>query len=126
MRPKRDLLYAWLAATVLSGIPSTLFAVATGADPLEATRAAGAMVARPDSIVAAGAVHFAVSLFWASVLWLVLPRRHTTVWALAAAAAIAASAALPPCRSMSKPACAASGCEVATMLRPNTGERVLG
>ena len=89
MRAKRDLLYAWLAATLLSGIPSTVFALATGGDAMEATRAAGAMVGRPDSLVAAGAVHSAVSFFWASVLWLELPRGQTTLWALAAAAAIA-------------------------------------
>ena len=89
MRVKRDLLYAWLAATLLSGIPSTVLALTTGGDPMEATRAAGAMVGRPDSIVAAGAVHASVSLFWSWVLWLALPPRHTTLWALAAAAAIA-------------------------------------
>ena len=50
MRPKRHLAYAWIAATLLSGIPSTLFALATGGDPMEATRAAGAMVGRPHSI----------------------------------------------------------------------------
>ena len=56
---------------------------------MEATRAAGAMVGRPDSIVAAGVVHAAVSLFWSGVLWLALPQRHTILWALAAAAVIA-------------------------------------
>ncbi len=39
-----DLLYAWLAATLLSGIPSTRHARWTGADVWEATRAAGAML----------------------------------------------------------------------------------
>lgn len=89
MRAKRDLLYAWLAATLLSGIPSTLFALVTGGDPMEATRAAGAMVGRPESFVAAGAVHATVSLFWCCVLWLALPLRRTTLWAVAASAAIA-------------------------------------
>jgi hypothetical protein len=74
---------------LLSGIPSTLYALASGGDAMEATRAAGAMVGRPHSIVAAAAVHAAVSLFWCAVLWLALPTRHTTLWALAAAAAIA-------------------------------------
>jgi hypothetical protein len=82
-------LYAWLLATLLSGIPSTAYALLTGGDPMEATRAAGAMVGRPDSIVVAGAVHVAVSLFWSLVLWLTLPRRHMMRWALAASAAIA-------------------------------------
>jgi hypothetical protein len=89
MRTKRELLYAWALATLLSGLPSTLYALLSGGDPLEATRAAGAMAGRPDSIAAAALVHGAVSLFWAFVLWLALPRRHTTLWALAAATAIA-------------------------------------
>jgi hypothetical protein len=71
----------------LSGIPSTAYALLTGNDPLEATRAAGAMVGRPDSIAAAALVHCAVSLFWVVVLWLWLPRGM--VWALLAAAGIA-------------------------------------
>ena len=82
-------LYAWLLATVLSGIPSTAYALLTGGDPMEATRAAGAMVGRPDSIAAAVAVHLAVSTVWSVVLWLALPRRRTLLWALLASAAIA-------------------------------------
>jgi len=38
----------------------------------------------------------------------------------------AASAALPPFISMRSPACTASGCEVATTLRANTGSLRLG
>ena len=89
MRTKRDLLYAWLLATVLSGIPSTFWALLTGRDPLEATRAAAAMVSMPDSIAAAALVHASVSLFWSVLLWLVLPYRHTTLWAILASVAIA-------------------------------------
>ena len=89
MRTKRELLYGWLLATLLSGIPSTLHALFTGGDPLEATRAAGAMVGRPDSIAAAAAVHGSVSLFWAVILWLSLPRTYTALWSLLASAAIA-------------------------------------
>jgi hypothetical protein len=94
MRTKRDLLYAWLLATLLSGIPSTLYALLTGADPTEATRAAGAMLLRsetslPKLFAAAVMVHAAVSLFWAAALWLALPYRKTTLWALLASAAIA-------------------------------------
>jgi hypothetical protein len=89
MRTKRDLFYAWLLATLLSGLPSTLYALLTGGDPMEATHAAGAMLGPPGSIAAAAFVHAAVSLFWASMLWLALPSRHTTLWALAASAAIA-------------------------------------
>ena len=39
------------------------------------------------------------------------------------AVAIAASAALPPWASIDSPACAASGCEVETMLSARTAER---
>ncbi|PNW89426.1 hypothetical protein CF641_37500 [Burkholderia pseudomallei] len=38
-------------------------------------------------------------------------------------AAIAASTALPPLHSILSPACAASGCDVDTTLRANTGTR---
>lgn len=89
LRPKRALLYAWLLATLFSGIPSTLYALLTGGDLMEATRAAGAMISRPDSIAAAALVHSSVSLFWALLLWLVLPYRNTTLWAMLASAAIA-------------------------------------
>lgn len=75
---------------MLSGIPSTLYALLTGGDPLEATRAAGAMAGRPESLAAAAAVHASVSLFWAAVLWFTLPTSRTLWWALLASAAIAA------------------------------------
>ncbi|HYC48201.1 MAG TPA: hypothetical protein VED01_22230 [Burkholderiales bacterium] len=88
-----DLLYAWIAATLLSGIPSTVHALVTGGDPLEATRAAGAMLAPaqsalPKLLLAAALVHATVSLFWAAVLLAVLPRRHVVLWAILAAALI--------------------------------------
>src|SRR5262245_11592007 len=86
---RRDLLRAWLLATLLSGLPSTLYALLTGRDPMEATRAAGAMMSMPGSLAAAALVHCTVSLFWAFALWLVLPQRHTLRWALAASVAIA-------------------------------------
>jgi hypothetical protein len=89
MRTKRELLYGWLLATLLSGIPSTLYALLTASDALEATRAAGAMINRPGSIAAAALVHSSVSLFWATVLWLLLPYRRTALWALLASMGIA-------------------------------------
>lgn len=89
MRTKRDLLYAWLLATVLSGIPSTVWALLAGGDPMESTRAVGAMIGRPGSIATAALIHASVSLFWSLLLWLVLPYRHTLLWALLASAAIA-------------------------------------
>lgn len=90
----RDLLYAWLLATVFSGLPSTLHALVTGADPLEATRAAGAMLVpaatnTPTLVAAAAIVHPAVSLFWTAVFGWLLPRRHVALWAVAGSAAVA-------------------------------------
>ena len=77
----RDLFIAWLAATVFSGLPSTLYALASGADPLEATLAAGAMLVPAASdtttlIAAASLVHPAVSLFWTAVFACLLPGRR--------------------------------------------------
>jgi hypothetical protein len=89
----RDLFYAWLAATALSGIPSTLYAFLTGGDVTEATRAAGAMLIAAESsmtrlFLAAAVVHSLVSAFWAAILFFILPRRHMLLWALIASAAI--------------------------------------
>ncbi len=83
---------AW--AALLSGFPSTLYALFTGGDPLEDTRAAGAMLISFTSsdtqlIAAAAVVHIAVTLFWASLLAWLLPRRHILWSAIAASAVIA-------------------------------------
>lgn len=93
-RTGRELWYAWLLATLLSGIPSTVYALITGADAMDPPRAAAAMLLRSESegwrlFAAATLVHCVVSLFWAIVLWRLLPARHTLVWALAASFAIA-------------------------------------
>lgn len=82
------------AAAALSGIPSTVYAWFIGGDLMEATRAAGAMLIPPNSsdfelFWSAALVHSTVSLFWATVLTAVLPRRRTLLWALVAAAGIA-------------------------------------
>ena len=79
---------------MFSGAPSTLHALATGADPLEATRAAGRMLlpAATDTatlFAAAALVHPAVSLFWTFVFGAWLPRRHAMAWAIAGSAAVA-------------------------------------
>jgi len=86
---------AGLAAAVVSGIPSTVYAVATGRDALEATSAAGSLLLPGEQravplFLAAGAVHLTVSLGWALVLARVLPRRHTAAWGAAAGLGIAA------------------------------------
>jgi hypothetical protein len=88
-----DLAWAWAAATLFSGLPSTLHALATGGDVTEATRAAGAMLIPADSslprlLAAAALVHAAVSLFWSAILVLALPRRGVVAWALVASALI--------------------------------------
>jgi hypothetical protein len=90
---RRELAWGWLAATALSGAPSTLWALATGADIGEATWAAGAMLipadsSRPALFAAAGFVHASVSAFWTLAAGAVLPRRRTLWWAILLAAAI--------------------------------------
>ena len=62
---------AW--AALLSGAPSTLHALATGRDPLEATVAAGSILLpretrRTRLLAAAVPVHLALSLGWAVAL----------------------------------------------------------
>jgi hypothetical protein len=61
----------WAAA--LSGIPSTVHALATGRDPLEAAYAAGTILlpgeTRPQRLLAAAVpVHFGISIAWTVVL----------------------------------------------------------
>jgi hypothetical protein len=62
---------AWGAT--LSGLPSTLHALATGRDPLEATKAAGSMLLPRETrtlplVAAAIPVHLTLSFGWAVVL----------------------------------------------------------
>jgi hypothetical protein len=93
--PRRliDLAVGWVAASVLSGVPSTVHALLARRDVTEATRAAGAMLVSADAplhrwLPAAALVHGAVSLFWAAILWRTLPRSHPLLAASVAAAAI--------------------------------------
>ena len=70
---RRSLLRAAAFAAVLSGAPSTGYALLARRDPLEATRAAGRMLAprarRDPTVLAAAAVaHGALSLAWTAVL----------------------------------------------------------
>ena len=66
-------------AAVLSGIPSTAWALRRGRDPLEATKAAGRIVL-PDTtrtvplLIAGAGVHAALSLGWTVVVARTLPR----------------------------------------------------
>ena len=85
---RRELAWAWFAATLLSGAPSTAYAWWSGGDPWQATWAAGAMLIAASSshaalFAAAALVHGSVSVCWAVVAGVVLPRRHTAWWAIA-------------------------------------------
>jgi hypothetical protein len=75
---------AGAAGAVVGGVPSTVWAFATGDDPLEATLAAGSMLLPNEErasllFAAAVPVHLAFSFGWAAVLAHVLPRRRTTL-----------------------------------------------
>ena len=66
-------------AALLSGAPSTLHALLTGRSPLAAARAAGELLGRPG--LARGAMaHGVMSLWWTTVLAVVLPERHGRSW----------------------------------------------
>jgi hypothetical protein len=93
--PLADALAAGAVAALVSGAPSTLHALLTGRDPLEASLAAGTLLLpgerRPAPLLAAAAVvHVVLSLGWAVVLARVLPRRRAPAAAAAAGLAIAA------------------------------------
>jgi hypothetical protein len=56
-----------VAAAVLSGAPSTAWALLTGQDVLASTRAAGTLLGAP-SVVRGLAAHVAISAVWGAVL----------------------------------------------------------
>jgi len=94
-RAARDAAVAGGIAAIVSGAPSTAYAVARGRDPLEAALAAGTLLLprerrRALLLPAATIVHLTLSIGWASVLSRVLPRRRAAVPATAAGLAIAA------------------------------------
>ncbi len=91
--PGAQVTAAALVAAAVSGIPSTVYAVATGRPLLEATEAAGSLLLPRETrssrlVPAAGVIHLCLSLFWSRVLAQVLPRRPTVGWGLAAGSAI--------------------------------------
>ena len=91
----RDLLQTAAWAALLSGLPSTLHALVTKRDPLEATVAAGSvLLPREDRLgrvlVAAIPVHLGLSVTWTLVLASVLPRRNPVAEGTVAGLAIAA------------------------------------
>lgn len=65
-----QVLSAAALAGVVSGAPSTVHALATGRDPLAATRAAATLACgdRHDNVVGGIVVHAAISVGWAAVL----------------------------------------------------------
>jgi hypothetical protein len=91
----RDGVVAGAAGATLSGLPSTVIALARGDDIFDSTRAVG-RVLLPDTdsdvaLLAAGAgAHAAISVGWGVVLSSVLPRRHTVLAGALAAIGIAA------------------------------------
>jgi hypothetical protein len=90
-----DALAAGAVAAVVAGVPSTTHALLRGHDVLEASRAAGTILLRHERrtvplLGAAAAAHAALSLGWALVLSVALPRRRPYTEASFAALAIAA------------------------------------
>jgi hypothetical protein len=90
-----DAVAAGAVAAVASGAPSTLHAIATGVNPLEASLAAGTLLLRDEQrasrlLPAAIAAHGALSFGWAVVLARTLPRRGWLPWSVLAGLGIAA------------------------------------
>jgi hypothetical protein len=86
---------AGAVGALLGGIPSTVHALATGRDPLEATYAAGTILLPREErharlLMAAAVAHGGISLLWGVVLARTLPRRHPVLAGAAAGLAIAA------------------------------------
>ena len=91
----RDAVVAGCVAAVLSGAPSTTHALMHRINPLEASLAAGTLLAPGEErasrlLPAALVAHGALSLGWALVLAVGLPRRRTVAWSVPAGLAIAA------------------------------------
>ena len=91
----RDGAIAGAVASIATGAPSTLHALLTRADPLEATLAAGTIVLpaerRPSRLVlAAVPTHLGLSVGWGIALAAVLPRRRTVTAGALGGAVIAA------------------------------------
>lgn len=85
---------AGAVGAVLGGIPSTVHALATGRDPLEATYAAGTILLPHEQrhgrlLLSAAVAHGGISLFWGAILARTLPRRHPVLAGAAAGVAIA-------------------------------------
>jgi len=92
----RDGLAAGSIAAVVSGAPSAAHALLSSRNPLEASLTAETLLLLPRErqpgrlLLAAAPVHIALSLAWALLLAVVLPRRRTAAWAAMAGLGIAA------------------------------------
>jgi hypothetical protein len=93
-RGPRRIVLAGAVAASCSGLPSTLYALATGGDLLQATRAAGTLVPgrrdRP-GVVAGVAIHLLVSAGWTAALAVVARWRRLGVTGGAAAGLLIAA-----------------------------------
>jgi hypothetical protein len=90
-----DAVVAGAVASVLSGAPSTLHALVSGINPLEASLAAGTLLLPREErasrlLPAAIVAHGALSLGWALVLAASVPRGREVPWSVAGGLAIAA------------------------------------
>lgn len=90
-----DGIAAGSAAALVSGAPSTLYGLLTGGRLLEPSLAAGTLLLpyerrRARLLPAAAAVHLALSLGWALVLAVALPRERTVALGALAGLGIAA------------------------------------
>lgn len=90
-----EVVAAGLVAAALSGVPSTVYALARRDDVLEGALAAGSILLprarrRVPLLAAATAVHLSLSLGWAAVLAALLPRGRELRWSWLAGLAIAA------------------------------------
>jgi hypothetical protein len=94
-RTASDAFLAGTVAAVVSGVPSSVWALATGRSLREGALAAGSLLLpreqRPAVLVAAAVpVHLTLSLGWAFVMTAILPRRRLVAWATLAGLGIAA------------------------------------
>jgi hypothetical protein len=80
---------AAIVAGALSGVPSTVHAVATGRPLLASTRAAGTLLGRA-SLVRGVLAHTGITAWWSAVLAVLLPSRHPVAWGAGAGLAIGA------------------------------------
>jgi hypothetical protein len=93
--PLSDGVVAGLVAAVVSGVPSTTWALLTRRSLAEGALAAGSLLLprerRPVGLAAAAVpVHLALSLGWAVAIATVLPSRRPVAWATLAGLGIAA------------------------------------